>query len=203
LSDQFYIKGNFFRRLIRKILFIKPKYSILPEPVIDSTKEKILDVGCGTKKHPGAIGIDIAKLDGVDIVHDLNRFPWKGIEDETFDWVLMKDIIEHLDDPIAVLKEAHRILKPNGKVYIRVVYWNHKYAYSDPTHKHFFTEIYFKFFTGEWRPYYMDYKFKDLKIDYTFDPNAIRKYGNNRKKLLKKAYFYCNIIDGMHVILTK
>ena len=39
-------------------------------------KEKILDLGCGANKYPGSIGIDRLKLPGVDIVHDLNVFPY-------------------------------------------------------------------------------------------------------------------------------
>jgi len=36
---------------------------------------KILDVGCGTAKINGAIGIDRVNLPKVNIVHDLNQFP--------------------------------------------------------------------------------------------------------------------------------
>ncbi len=35
---------------------------------------KILDVGCGTAKIKGVIGIDRIKLSGGDIVYDLNKF---------------------------------------------------------------------------------------------------------------------------------
>ena len=203
MNDIFYVKGSLFKRIIRKFFSIKRKYSPPLQPTIDTSKEKVLDVGCGMNKEPGAIGIDIVKLDGVDIVHNLNITPWKGINDESFDWILMKDVLEHLDNTTDIMRECYRILKPGGKLFISVVYWNHKYAYSDPTHKHFYTEISFKFFTGEARPYYTDFKFRDLKIDYIFDFNAIRKFGNNRKVLFEKAYFNCNIIQGMHVILTK
>ncbi|MFX1443667.1 MAG: methyltransferase domain-containing protein [Promethearchaeota archaeon] len=165
--------------------------------------KKILDVGCGQDKVPGAIGIDIADLPGVDIVQDLNVFPWGDFEDETFDEIYMNDILEHLDDPIKVMRECHRLLKSGGKLHVRVVYWNHKYSFSDPTHKHAFSEISFTFFTGERRSYYMDFKFKDLKINYSFDPLAIKKFGKNKKKLLEKANFYCNVINGMNIILTK
>ena len=193
--------------MIKKILYrfsrIRRFDFSLPEPLIDTTKEKVLDVGCGTSKMPGTMGIDIVKLEGVDIIHDLNILPWKDIDDESYDWIVMRDILEHLDNTINIMRECYRILKPGGKLYIRVVYWNHKNSFSDPTHKKFFTETTFRFFTGELRPYYMDFSFKDLKIDYTFDPRAVKKFGTNKKKLMKKAYFYCNIITGMHIVLTK
>ena len=183
---------------------VKIKSIDISKKIMEIDKDKkVLDVGCGNRKVPGAIGIDIADIPGVDIVQDLNKLPWGDFKDETFDIIFMNDILEHLDDSIKVMKECHRLLKPNGKLYIRIVYWNHKYSFSDPTHKHAFSEITFKFFVGEMRPYYMDFQFSDLNIEYIFDPRAIKKFGKNRKKLLKKAYFNCNIIQGMNVTLTK
>jgi len=35
-----------------------------------------LDVGCGQYKADGYIGIDKRDIDGVDIVHDICKFPW-------------------------------------------------------------------------------------------------------------------------------
>lgn len=169
---------------------------------IDSGK-KILDLGCGKEKVPCAIGIDFVELNGVDIVQDLNIMPWKGLDYESFDEIHMNDIIEHLNDPVKVIGECYKLLKPGGKLFIKVVYWNHKYSYSDPSHKHGFSEIYFKFFIGERQSHYLDFKFQDLNIEYLFDQNAVRKFGKNKKRLFKKAYFYCNIIQGMYVTLTK
>src|SRR2546427_12270220 len=37
----------------------------------------ILDLGCGARKVDGAFGIDIAALPGVDVVHDLERRPYR------------------------------------------------------------------------------------------------------------------------------
>jgi 2-polyprenyl-3-methyl-5-hydroxy-6-metoxy-1,4-benzoquinol methylase len=41
------------------------------------------------------------------------RFP-----DASFDVVVMLDVIEHLTDPISELREIHRVLRPNGLIYI-------------------------------------------------------------------------------------
>ncbi len=44
------------------------------EPFLGDTKA--LDVGCGSRKLPGALGMDILSLPSVDVVHDVNRTPW-------------------------------------------------------------------------------------------------------------------------------
>ena len=165
-------------------------------------KQKLLDLGCGTAKHPEAFGIDAVELEGVDLVYDLNKIPYP-FKNNQFEKVIMNDILEHLDKPIDILREVYRILKPKGTVEIRVLYWNHKYNYSDPQHKHAFTEIYFEFFCGKRRPYYMDYAFSDMKVSYNFTPEAILEFGGNEEYLMKKSHFYCNIIDAMYVELIK
>lgn len=69
---------------------------------------KILDIGCGNNKMKGAIGIDRVALPEVDIVHDLNSFPYP-FEDNTFDEIYAAHIVEHLDSIIRVMEELHRI----------------------------------------------------------------------------------------------
>ena len=165
---------------------------------------RVLDVGAGSgaliNRLPSAVGIDLVPKHPKVIKEDISNM---SFNDESFDTIFATEILEHLDDVIAVLRECHRLLKSNGKLHIKVVYWNHKFSYSDPTHKHYFSEIAFEFFVGKWRPYYTDFKFADLEIDYIFEPNAVRKFGKNKKRLLKKAYFLCNIIRGMNITYTK
>ena len=36
----------------------------------------ILDLGCGSKKRPGAIGVDINAASGADVIHDLDVLPY-------------------------------------------------------------------------------------------------------------------------------
>lgn len=137
------------------------------------------------------------------MVYDLNDIPYP-FKDGYYDRIIMKDILEHLDNPMDVLREIYRILKPKGKVEIQVLYWNHKYNYSDPQHKHVFAEMYFDFFCAKpGREYYMDFAFSSLKITYRFTAEAIREFGPNEANLIKKAHFYCNIIDAMSVELIK
>ena len=99
---------------------------------------KILDLGCGSKKVKGAFGIDSLKLDGVDLVHDLNSFPYP-IAHGIWDLVYLDNVLEHLDSPLEVLDEVFSLLKPGGKCVIDVPYFRSHWAFVDPTHRHFFT----------------------------------------------------------------
>jgi len=98
----------------------------------------ILDLGCGNRKLPGSIGIDINSNTDADIVHNLNEFPYP-FEDSAFDEIYADNVIEHLDDVLNVMEELQRISKPNALIKIIVPYFRAKWAFIDPTHKHFFT----------------------------------------------------------------
>ena len=37
---------------------------------------RVLDVGCGSKKYPGAVGLDLSADTDADVVHDLDAFPY-------------------------------------------------------------------------------------------------------------------------------
>jgi len=106
---------------------------------------KILDVGCGNRKRPGSIGIDINPNTEADIVHNLNIFPYP-FDASTFDEIYMDNVLEHLYDVLKVMEEMQRISKPNGLVKIIVPYFRAKWAYIDPTHRHFFTVDSFSYF---------------------------------------------------------
>ena len=97
-----------------------------------------LDVGCGGRKLPGALGMDILKLPGVDVIHSFDVAPWP-FEAHAFDLVFLNHALEHANDVVALMKEIHRVLKPGGRAAIQVPYLRSTDAYNDPTHKHFFT----------------------------------------------------------------
>jgi predicted SAM-dependent methyltransferase len=108
----------------------------------------ILDLGCGNKKRPGTIGVDYnARVDG-DISHDLNVFPYP-FESESVDKVYIDNCIEHLDSPMKVMEEIHRLLKVGGEVKVIVPYFRSPSAYHDPTHKTFYTVESFSYYDPE------------------------------------------------------
>jgi SAM-dependent methyltransferase len=98
----------------------------------------VLDVGCGSSKWPGAVGLDISADTDADIVHDLDHFPYP-IEDESFDVILMQDVLEHVAEPMHLADELHRILRPGGRVQLRTPHFSSALAYGDPTHRHYYS----------------------------------------------------------------
>jgi SAM-dependent methyltransferase len=98
----------------------------------------VLDVGCGSSKRPGAVGLDISADTDADIVHDLDVFPYP-IEDGSFDHVIMQDVIEHVAEPMRVAGEMHRILRPGGRLQLRTPHFSSALAYGDPTHRHYYS----------------------------------------------------------------
>jgi SAM-dependent methyltransferase len=99
---------------------------------------RILDIGCGSKKHPGAVGLDISADTDADIVHDLNVFPYP-VDDDSFDHIVMQDVLEHVAEPMRLADELHRILRPDGRVQLRTPHFSSALAYGDPTHRHYYS----------------------------------------------------------------
>jgi SAM-dependent methyltransferase len=82
------------------------------------------------------IGVDIAKCEGVDIVHDLTKFPYP-FKDQSVDAIYTCHFIEHLDgiERIKFFNECYRILKPGGIMRHIHPYYKSVRAVQDPTHK--------------------------------------------------------------------
>ena len=67
-----------------------------------------LNVGCGSKKKAGCIGIDYIQGPEVDFVLDVTRERWP-FEDESVEYVYSSHTFEHLDSPNHVLEEIGRV----------------------------------------------------------------------------------------------
>lgn len=76
----------------------------------------IINLGAGVKKvRKDVINVDITSYAGVDVVADVCQLPF---ENNYTDAVIAECLLEHVQDPIAAVREIHRILKPGGMVYI-------------------------------------------------------------------------------------
>ena len=100
---------------------------------VSDRSPRILDVGCGTganllmlSQYGEAEGVDISedalafcRARGLDRVK-LGAAEELPYEDGTFDLVTALDVVEHMDDDVAGLKEMRRVLRPGGRVLLFV-----------------------------------------------------------------------------------
>ena len=134
-------------------------------------KSKILEFGCSdgqlaeyvkAQKGCSVFGIDISEtavtaamphLSG-GLVANIERDDWQSpLGDEKFDVILFSDVLEHLSDPVKVLREAIGFLREDGRVLFSVPNIAHgdvilkllaqRFDYTshgllDDTHVHFF-----------------------------------------------------------------
>ena len=128
-------------------------------PIV-TNKEMKLNIGCGRDIKEGYINLDKIGLNGVDVVHDLEEIPYP-FKENRFDEIYCKHVLEHTGDLIAVMDELHRISKPSGKIKIIVPYFSGQGAYSDPTHRRFFTWKTFDYFSS--KGYYSKSSFKIIE----------------------------------------
>ena len=61
--------------------------------------------------------LDIAPAPSVDVVGDARRMPFS---DASMDIVLITQVLEHVSEPIAVISEIRRVLKPGGTLLLSV-----------------------------------------------------------------------------------
>lgn len=64
--------------------------------LLEATPIVKLDIGCGQNKNPGFIGIDYEAYLGVDIVHNVELFPWP-LPDECAHIAVTSHLLEHLN----------------------------------------------------------------------------------------------------------
>lgn len=109
-------------------------------------QSKNLNLGCGDDYRDGWVNVDIGNCKK-DIEHNLEILPLP-FDNDLFEYILLQHVLEHIDRAIFVrfMEELHRISKKGSHIYIEVPYYNSKNAWTDFTHKNFFTEESFGYF---------------------------------------------------------
>lgn len=170
-----------------------------------------VNLACGQTKQEGWIGVDIAKCPGVDIVHDLNKFPWP-FKDGSVDEVFISHYVEHIpldttkgDGLCLFMNELHRILKTGGKVTIVGPYYSSMRCWQDPTHRRALSEATFLYFNKGWResqkldhyPITADF---DYSYGYVVSPEWVGRNDETKAFAIRN---YHNAVSDIQVQLTK
>jgi SAM-dependent methyltransferase len=146
--------------------------------LISSNNENMIyiDLGCGSKKKDGYLGVDITQLDGVDIVCDIS----KGLpfEDNSIDGVYSNFLFEHVNDVIFLFQELYRVCRAGTFIEFIVPSAQSFTQYKDPTHKSIISPETMPYFTKDlW--YGSDY---NINVDF---------------KVISTKYLYLGIFNGM------
>jgi len=107
-----------------------------------SASGTVLDVGCGTAPyraffaHTNYIGVEVAAASkygsakrGADLLYDGSSLP---IADESVDYILCNQVLEHVFEPGLFLRELLRVLRPGGQLLMTVPFvWDeHEQPYD-------------------------------------------------------------------------
>lgn len=163
-----------------------------------------LDIACGDNKTSGFFGVDIAKTKDVDVVYDLEKFPWP-FPDNSVDEVVCNHYIEHTKDLIAFMNELYRVMAPGATAIIRAPYYNSMRAWQDPTHTRAISEATFLYYNKSWReankldhyPIKCDF---DFSYGYDFTPDWAMRSEESKAFAIRH---YTNVVTDIQVVLRK
>lgn len=100
-----------------------------------------IDLGCGSKKKPGMIGVDMAAAPGVDFVVNFERDPLP-FPDRSVKYVHLSHCMEHIANPETVFKEIGRVCQDGACIDLWGPYtWENSAFIFD--HRNFFNEDHF------------------------------------------------------------
>ncbi len=107
------------------------EHSVRHLPAPSSKAMRLLDAGCGNGEFleiaarlgfksvgldPDPKAVEAGQRVGLDIRPGI--LPGSGQEPGSFDHVTLKDVLEHLHEPVQALREVWSLLKPSGRVWI-------------------------------------------------------------------------------------
>lgn len=164
---------------------------------------KKLNLGCGKDIKKGWINLDFVKQKGVNVVWNINKFPWP-FEDNEIDLIFASHVLEHVEDLTKTMKEIKRVCKKDAKIIIRVPHFSCGVSYRDPTHKRLFSYFTFDYFEkGEYNLPVFKVKSKRLNftrlsftwLNYIFNPII-----NASPAIYER--FFCWVIPAAEVIFV-
>jgi SAM-dependent methyltransferase len=157
------------RVLVRKYYADVPTREQLLEQAIAAylrPSDTLLDAGCGDtlallaeygQRAAFAVGIDVVRPSqapprGVAVtMGDLSALPF---QQGTFDLIVSRSVMEHLEHPAAIFAELRRVLKPGGH-----------FIFTTPN-KYYYSSIVARMIPFRWKDYYMHRVFGEEGYDH-------------------------------------
>jgi len=126
---------------------------------------RILDVGCGVRKAPGAVGIDRNPASAADVLCELDRIPYP-FASGAFDRIEATHVIEHVSDVIGTMEEFHRLVRPGGRVHVVTPHYTDFSSFCDPTHRWHLNSFSFRYFGEDHGGfgYYSPVRFREISV---------------------------------------
>ncbi len=94
---------------------------------------RVLELGCGFNKAPGAYGVDIIAGSSADLIHDLDVFPYP-LAESSWDRIICRDVLEHVADFVRTMEEIWRVGRPGAMVEVSAPFMSSVNYFSDPTY---------------------------------------------------------------------
>jgi len=95
--------------------------------------KRIINLGCGNETY-GDVRVDFQKTETTTHVCDLNNV--LPFEDNSFDEVYCRSVLEHIKDLGIFTDECFRVLKKGGKIWIRTDYAGYIIGYLSKKYDH-------------------------------------------------------------------
>lgn len=166
-----------------------------------------LDLGCGQNRREGFTGVDVCALPGVDVVHDLFKFPWP-FKAESVEEAFSSHFFEHVPGRLRMpfMDELHRVLIPGGKAEFIFPYWSSMRAVQDPTHEWPpVCEMSFLYFNAGWRKMNkLEHYAVKCDFDYAYAFQVNPAFGGRSQEFLQGAIpTMTNVVNDLSVTLVK
>ncbi|MBU3906866.1 MAG: class I SAM-dependent methyltransferase [Nanoarchaeota archaeon] len=149
-----------------------------------------LNLGCSVFKKKGFLNVDIDSDKNPDLLLNLDKIPYP-FKDESFSLITADHVLEHLNNPFEIMKELYRILKPRGKLIIKVPHFSR--GFTHPDHKRGFDVSFPLYFNEDFKAFYTGTSFKLEKLKLTWCAQPYLK----KITLSPVQYFFASIIGNI------
>lgn len=146
-----------------------------------------VNLGCGNFPKEGFINVDV-NSPYAQMKWDLNYIPYP-FEENSIDLIEADHVLEHLSDPFKVMKELHRILKPNGLLLIRVPHFSRGFTHAD--HKRGFDVSFPLYFDKRFEGGFCGTEFELLEVRFSWFSQTYLK-----KMTLSSYLYYTSVFFG-------